>query len=92
MCEVKEHDVGVLPVSYNIKTVFVRRLQQIVITVHYLYELSSCHSQAGVTSNTYTAVLLPDVDDIVAILHEAVHGAYLRTVVDDDDLAFRVTK
>ena len=50
------------------------------------------HVHASVSGSTYTLILLAYIHDVVAILHQTVHGAHLRTVVNHDNLALEGTQ
>ena len=75
--EIEKYDIQVFVLAYQAQAVLVGSLQEVVVTIDELYVLTFCHAEGGVASDADTLVPLSYIDDVVAILHQAIHGTHL---------------
>ena len=86
MGEVEHHHLGVGILADDVEALSVG-IQQTVVAVNKLDVISLRHVQRRIACHADSAVLLPHIDDAVAIVQQPVHRTGVGTIVNNDNLA-----
>ena len=87
VCKVEHHHVYVRICTDDVQAVVIGCCNQIIVGVNELKEFSRGGFNAFVAGYAESSVGLTYVNNLVAILHQTVHGTDVRTVVDNQYLA-----
>ena len=84
---VESHDVWLM-ISYDVETMFVGGLYQIVVAIHKLDESALGYHHTIVSSHAGSLVRLSQIDDILQIFRESVDRTDIASIIHEDDFSF----